>query len=450
MAASFPKSSWDKEVQQGFNFYYESKRTDLEVPDIDDVVRYFQDAAPETVIVPRADQMKSTASPVRFVPGKALAPADVAPFTAHLVWNAAAKSVLHTDMFGGTLRKWTPNRIGPEQGTAGADTLVATGGSICRVHPCDWNADGREDYLVGDLGRFQVGDHHYGSVVVHLALESGGFKPLVLAENLARVVEARPFDYDEDGDTDVLVAEFGWRKTGSLKLLRNMGGTADDPQMEVEVLDPRHGALGVEIADLDRDSKLDFVVAFGQEYETVEAYLNRGGGEFENVLLLKLPDPSYNSSAFQIVDLDQDGLPDIVHTCGDIMDTYIPKPYHGLRWIRNQGNGNWEDRELGLLVGALQATIADFDGDGDLDIAAVGLFQPPTAVSPGAYDSICWWEQKGKLEFTRHSIERDRCSHAACTTADVNEDGRIDLIVGECRDEVDRASFRVFLNLRPD
>jgi len=132
------------------------------------------------------------------------------------------------------------------------------------------------------------------------------------------------------------------------------------------------------------------------------------------------------------------------------MDTYIPKPYHGLRWIRNHGNGNWENRELGLLVGALQSTVADFDGDGDLDIAAVGLFQHATADNPGAYDSICWWEQKDQLEFTRHSIQRDHCSHASCTSADINEDGRIDLIVGECRDEVDRAAFRVFLNLPPD
>jgi len=449
MAASFPKSSWDKEVQQGFNFYYQSNRTDLEEPTFPEVSRYFRDAAPDAVIVPRADQMKSTTSPVRFVPGRALAPAKVAPFTAHLVWNPASKSILHTDMLGGTLREWTPNRVGSKNNPEGVDTLVATGRSICRVHLCDWNSDGRQDYLLGDLGNYPVGDHHYGRVTLQLALEAGGFKTVVLGENLARVVEAKPFDYDEDGDMDVLVAEFGWRKTGGLKLLRNQGGTLHNPHMTVEELDQRHGSLGVELADLDGDSKLDFVVAFGQEFETVEAYMNRGAGKFENKVLLRLPDPSYNSSSFQVVDVDLDGQLDIVHTCGDIMDTYIPKPYHGLRWIKNHGNGNWENRELGLLVGALQSTVADFDGDGDLDIAAVGLFQHATADNPGAYDSICWWEQRDQLEFTRHSIQRDHCSHASCTSADINEDGRIDLIVGECRDEVDRAAFRVFLNLPP-
>ena len=60
-----------------------------------------------------------------------------------------------------------------------------------------------------------------------------------------------------------------------------------------------------------------------------------------------------------------------------------------------------------------------------------------------------WWEQKGNLEFTRHSIERDHCAHATCTTGDVNGDGRIDLIVGEWLSE-DRSSFRVFLNFETE
>ena len=160
--------------------------------------------------------------------------------------------------------------------------------------------------------------------------------------------------------------------------------------MQVEILEPKHGALGVEIADLDGDSKMDFVVAYGQEFETVEVYLNRGAGKFEHQVIMRLPDPSYNSSSIQVVDLDQDGRLDIVHTCGDTMDALLPKPYHGLRWIRNLGNGEWENRELGLLVGALQSTVADFDGDGDLDIAAVGLFPMAYLDGPGAYDSICW------------------------------------------------------------
>ncbi|MEQ1827282.1 MAG: VCBS repeat-containing protein, partial [Pirellula sp.] len=106
-------------------------------------------------------------------------------------------------------------------------------------------------------------------------------------------------------------------------------------------------------------------------------------------------------------------------------------------------------RELGLLVGVLHSAVADFDGDGDLDIAAVGLFPSAHLESPGAYDSICWWEQRANLEFVRHSIERDQCTHATCEAADVNSDGRVDLIVGQWLAE-DRTAFQIFLNLPPE
>ncbi len=139
----------------------------------------------------------------------------------------------------------------------------------------------------------------------------------------------------------------------------------------------------VEVADIDNNGKPDFVVAFGQEFESTELYLNQGSGNFERQILHVLPDPSYNSSSFQIVDVDQDGKLDVVHTCGDTMDAYIAKPYHGLRWFRNQGERRWENRELGLLVGALQSTVADFDGDGDMDIAGVGMFPKANQDGPG-------------------------------------------------------------------
>lgn len=449
LPSTFPKANWVEEVRQGFDFYIDSNRTDLVEPIRQDVVRYYQDLAPDKVVVPRADGIQQVPSPVRFQRGPGIGITDLSPATAHVVWNASKNVVNFTDMRGSTLSVWTPAPQLPLTHSWGNTKIIATGVNICRAHSCDWDRDGTQDFLLGELGSFPVGDHQKGRVSLLLGNPNGNFETIILADKLGRVVEAKPFDYDDDGDTDVLVAEFGWRKTGAFKLLRNVGGTLRNPKMQVETLDQKHGVLGVEIADLDGDSRLDFVVAYGQEFETVEVYLNRGAGEFEHQVIMRLPDPSYNSSSIQVADLDKDGRLDIVHTCGDTMDALLPKPYHGLRWIRNLGNGEWENRELGLLVGALQSTVADFDGDGDLDIAAVGLFPKAHLDGPGAYDSICWWEQKENLVFVRHSIERDYCSHASCTTGDVNGDGRVDLIVGEWLSE-DRSAFRVFLNIQSD
>lgn len=112
---------------------------------------------------------------------------------------------------------------------------------------CDWNSDGRLGFLLGEMVTFPVGDHGKGRVTLWLGDDDHRFERLVLAEPMARVVSAVPLDYDEDGDLDVIVAEFDWRKTGSLKLLRNRGGSAKMLDMAVEVIDPHHGAWGVEL-----------------------------------------------------------------------------------------------------------------------------------------------------------------------------------------------------------
>ena len=127
------------------------------------------------------------------------------------------------------------------------------------------------------------------------------------------------------------------------------------------------------------------------------------------------------------------------------MDTFIAKPYHGVGWVRNEGKGKWDNRRLGLLVGALGVSTGDLDGDGDLDVVAVGMFPRPIEHGPGTYDSICWWEQRDGLNFVRHSVERDRSSYTSVCLADLNQDGRLDIVAGVWQVQ-DEHAFRVFEN----
>ncbi len=446
---TFPKANWPQEVRQGFQFYVESGRTDLVEPIRQDTIQYFQQVAPEKIIVARADSMEPQATSIRFEAGSTISTPHQSPAIAHVVWNVQDRSLLFTDMQHGTLHKWARGSADQHLDGIKFAELLATGRNFCRVHVCDWNMDGIDDYLIGEMGSFPVGDHDQGRVSLLLGHPDGTIEAITLADKLGRAVSAVPFDYDRDGGMDVLVAEFGWRKTGALKLLRNTEATAWPPRMQTETIDPRHGALGVEVGDMDGDGQLDFVVAYGQEFETVEAYLYRDTGRYERQVLLSLPDPSYNSSSFQLVDLDRDGRLDVVLTCGDTLDAFIAKPYHGVRWLHNLGEGKWDKHDLGLLVGALQTAVADFDNDGDLDIAGVGLFPTANVDGPGMYDSICVWEQREHLQFVRHSIERDNCNHATCAAADVDGDGRVDLIVGQWLDNQSSDSVRVLLNATP-
>ncbi len=123
----------------------------------------------------------------------------------------------------------------------------------------------------------------------------------------------------------------------SLKLLRNPGIAPSATQpWPVEVLDKRHGALGVQVADFYNDGRSDYLVSFAQEFETVELYRNAGHGEYEKQLLFQLTDPSYNSSSTTLADINADGRWISSTPTAIPWMRFCPKPYHGVRWLENK------------------------------------------------------------------------------------------------------------------
>ena len=92
---------------------------------------------------------------------------------------------------------------------------------------------------------------------------------------------------------------------------------------------------------------------------------------------IKHPIRAYGSSGIELVDLDQDGDIDVLHTNGDSFDRGA-KPYHSVQWLENTGDFPFVHHRLCEMPGALDATARDFDGDGDLDIVAVALLAEPS------------------------------------------------------------------------
>lgn len=415
--ASFPRSRWAHEVRQGYDFYLESGRDDLVRPLERDAVEYFASKAPETLPIERVSEQETWPTAVRFeqieFPPGVFDQKD--PAIAHLLWREEQRAFLASDMRSGRIYWLDFSAAQP------AVEVVGQADHPCRVVP--WPV-GNESFLVGDLGSFLPADHAKGSV--RLVSSAGTDPAKTLLTGLARVVEAQPFDADGDGILDVVVAEFGWRQSGALRLLR----ASQEGTYHNTVLDERHGAVAVRVADLDGDNRDDVIAAFGQEHETIDVYWNDGAGMLTHQTIFALPDPSWGSSGFELVDMDGDGLMDVLHANGDTLDSGLAKPYHGIRLLRNRGNRSFENTEVGQMVGACQATAADIDQDGDLDIVACSLFQDAKKSIPGSFDGIAWFEQDGAGEFRRHSILRDTCEHVAFGLADIDGDSRTDIVAG--------------------
>ncbi|MEE2659693.1 MAG: CRTAC1 family protein [Candidatus Latescibacterota bacterium] len=187
-------------------------------------------------------------------------------------------------------------------------------------------------------------------------------------------------DYDDDGDTDVYVANDGTMNF----LYENRRGTFTDVGLQVGGRyndDGRAEAgMGVDFGDYDGDGHQDvFVTNFSRETNTL--YRNTGEGEFADITTMAgLTKPSFLPLGFgtRFVDIDNDGDLDLTVANGHVLDRIAevdkdlsyPQPDQLFRNHDSEFVDVLDVAGIDLRRPAVGRGLAtgDFDNDGDLDL----------------------------------------------------------------------------------
>jgi hypothetical protein len=126
--------------------------------------------------------------------------------------------------------------------------------------------------------------------------------------------------------------------------------------------------------------------------------------------------------------VDGDGRDDIVYTNGDAGD--FPgraKPYHGVRVFVRGAHGRYTERYFLPMPGAYDVAARDFDGDGDVDLAAIAFFTDPASPRPLPF---VYLENLGGLRFRASIVaDADRGRWLTMDAGDGDDDDD-DLVLG--------------------
>jgi hypothetical protein len=432
---TFPRWAWPEEVRKAYKVIAESNLNLQSLggrpPPMEEVLRYYEERAP--LELPRAViERATTPLPVRFRPTtypplpEAAQPAISNVNLVHL-FDDRRLDLLACDMRAGLVLALRPYASAP------AWQVLGRVPHPCHTQVVDLDGDGVKDILVANLGSMEPADHYDGSVVWLRGRRDGSFTAIPLLTGVGRVADVRAADFRRTGKLDLVVAEFGWFRTGRVLYLENQTTDWSRPKFVPRVLDERHGAIHVPVADINGDGKLDFVALISQEHETVVAFLGDGKGGFDKKTIWTAPHPAYGSSGIQLVDLNGDGRLDVLYTNGDTMDPpYLLKPYHGIQWLENRGRFPFVHHPITPMYGVHRAVAADFRGKGRLDIVAVSYLPPdrfPGRKSAAA-DAVIYLEQTAPGRFARHSLKTVTCDHTTCAAGDVFGTGKVDLVTG--------------------
>ncbi|MDP8237953.1 MAG: T9SS type A sorting domain-containing protein [Candidatus Hatepunaea meridiana] len=235
------------------------------------------------------------------------------------------------------------------------------------------------------------------------------------------VLDAITFDFDGDGDLDIIAAittcnyaEWDGDNEGiegCFVWFENNG----EEEFEIHIIeDDIEEACRVAISDIDADDDPDIIgimMNWDGEWTCSVAWLeNMDDGEFDDHIIIEREGRTLTN--LSVLDFDLDGDSDILIGVFDERSSLI--------WFENDGDCEFETHEMQLDMENLTTLIpVDLDSDDDIDFVT-GSWRE---------DESAWFENDSRMGFTKHIIDRYHSNNAICVT-DINDDERPDIVSG--------------------
>ena len=226
-------------------------------------------------------------------------------------------------------------------------------------------------------------------------------------------------DIDKDGKLDVVVIG-----NNTLQWYKN-------PEWGKFIIDPDIILHDIEISDLNGDGKLD-VVGRDQEYgnnngDIIHLYIQGETSSDWNHLTFS----GFKGEGLKTFDINVDGKPDII-----IGAIWFENTEDMGNWKKHTINSSWDYHHTYVATG-------DINGDEKLDI----IISP--SEKAGDYYKIAWYEHPSDptLTWPEHIVENNvETVHHFIGAADFNNDGKIDIATAEMEQGMDPDEVSIYIN----
>jgi hypothetical protein len=240
-------------------------------------------------------------------------------------------------------------------------------------------------------------------------------------------------DVNGDGKADLICVNFG-DDTISVLTNNGVGKFTLASSQNADVSPSTSATYSVTAADVNGDGKVDLICR-NDGYNTLTVLTNKGSGSFGYSSTYTFPYPPFNGPcpySIAVVDVNGDGKPDLV--CA------VPYSSSGnlLAVLTNNGSGGFMFETNYVISGQsslIAVTVADVNGDGKMDLIC-------DADDGSSGNALMVLTNNGSGRFGFYATNDVGNSAYSIAVADVNGDGKPDLICANYGDNTLTVLFK--------